>query len=89
MYRSLKSNIFQAHGIVIPQPGKDLTSTGSDILTKIEKIDKKLKLTPKQQFGFRSGHSTTHHITKIITEINQTQQNTSMMLLDIRHAESV
>lgn len=91
--------------IPIAKPGKDVTLPGSYrpisllsglskltekiILKRLEKMDKKLRITPNNQFGFRSGHSTTHQIARIITDIKahfNKHQNTTMMLLDMQKA---
>lgn len=91
--------------IPIAKPGKDATLTGSYrpisllsglskltekiILKRLNEIDKRLKLTPINQFGFRSGHSTTHQITRIVADIKShfnKRQNTTMMMLDMQKA---
>lgn len=91
--------------IPVAKPGKDGTKTDSYrpisllsglskltekiILRRLDKIEQKEKIIPNCQFGFRSGHSTTHQVVRIITDIktnlNQ-NQNTVLMLLDMQKA---
>lgn len=91
--------------IPVPKFGKELSSpknyrpisllsglsklTEKVILDRLDKTDKKLKLTPTYQFGFRSGHSTTHQVVRIINDVKthfNKNQNTVLLLLDMQKA---
>ncbi|KAL0269181.1 UNVERIFIED_CONTAM: hypothetical protein PYX00_006993 [Menopon gallinae] len=59
------------------------------ILNRLEKLDKKLRLTPDEQFGFRQNHSTTQQVGRIVTDVTRHFNRghvTAMLLLDIQKA---
>ncbi|CAH0562889.1 unnamed protein product [Brassicogethes aeneus] len=59
------------------------------ILRNLEILDKRLKITPPEQFGFRPGLSTNHQVARIVHDIKQgfnKKQNTVMALLDVEKA---
>jgi hypothetical protein len=59
------------------------------INARLNKYDKSLKLTRKEQFGFSQGHDTTQQVTRIVHDIitNYNKKKvTSMILLDIQKA---
>lgn len=91
--------------IPIPKPGKDLTNpinyrpisllssiskvAEKLILKRIKDFDNKEKIMIDEQFGFRSGHSTSLQVARIANSIiaNYNKNNvTSMVLLDIEKA---
>lgn len=95
----------QAAVIPIAKPGKEATSpenyrpisllSGLSKLTekvnlhRLDKIENRLKIVPNEQFGFKTFHSTTHQVARIVTDIKTNfnkGQNTVLMLLDMQKA---
>lgn len=59
------------------------------ILNRLDKLEKSLKITKAEQFGFRKGHSTTMQVTRIVNDIAlnfNKNKITQMSLLDIEKA---
>lgn len=90
---------------MIPKPGKDPTNPASYrpisllnslgkltekiILTKIEKIANNMSVVPKEQFGFRKGHSTTLLTARILSDVFSAfnkQMCTAALFLDMERA---
>ena len=91
--------------IPIPKKGKDDSDPGNYrpisllnslgkvtekiLLTRLIRLDEKLKMTPDVQFGFRAAHNTTQQVARIVTAtVNNFNRNkkTVLALLDIEKA---
>jgi hypothetical protein len=59
------------------------------IQIRLNRLDKKLKLTRDEQFGFRPGHDTSQQVARIVTDVTHNYNKnkvTVMALLDIQKA---